>query len=258
MGRGTLLYKLDIRRAYRILPVCERDRHLLGIKFKNEFYVDCTLPMGGRSCARIFNGFGDVVCYAFERACSASTIEHYLDDFLGMVARSRKREADADFETVLATARSLGIPLAEKKLCPPDTSTVFLGFVVDTISMTVSVPEEKRLRYRKNVTEVINHRKATQAALISVNGQLQHVSEVLKPGRPFIRRLIDRAYSVRELHHYADIGLGDLQDLHWWSRGLSDWVGTRLLTFGEWRCLANCFGQSDASGSTPYLFVLNL
>ena len=114
--------------------------------------------------------------------------------------------------------------------------------------MTVSVPREKRYKYLKKVNLAIAHRKVSKKALRSLTGKLQHVAQVLTPGRPFIRRLIDRAHSVAKPWYMVDIRTGELEDLRWWKRTLSGWVGTKLLTYRDWRCEADCAGISEASG----------
>ena len=40
LGRGTQLVKLDIKDAYRIVPVHPTDYHLLGIRWKGHTYAD--------------------------------------------------------------------------------------------------------------------------------------------------------------------------------------------------------------------------
>ena len=44
MGRGTLLAKLDIKSAFRIIPVHPSDRVLLGMQWRDSWYVDTVLP----------------------------------------------------------------------------------------------------------------------------------------------------------------------------------------------------------------------
>ena len=43
-GRGTLLAKVDIRDAYRLVPIHPEDRTLLGMAWGQGFYVDLALP----------------------------------------------------------------------------------------------------------------------------------------------------------------------------------------------------------------------
>ena len=60
-GRGTLLAKLDIRSAYRNVPVHPGDRHLLGLRWKNRIFVDACLPFGLRSAPKILNTTADAL-----------------------------------------------------------------------------------------------------------------------------------------------------------------------------------------------------
>ena len=52
LGRGTLLAKLDIRSAYRLVPVNPANRQLLGVEWWGSLFVDGSLPFGLRSATR--------------------------------------------------------------------------------------------------------------------------------------------------------------------------------------------------------------
>ena len=54
LGRDTQLIKLDIKDAYRIVPVHPPDYHLLGIEWKGNTYLDRAQPFGLRSAPKIF------------------------------------------------------------------------------------------------------------------------------------------------------------------------------------------------------------
>ena len=49
LGVGALLAKIDIKQAYRMVPVHPEDRHLLGMKWQGRVLVDKTLLFGLRS-----------------------------------------------------------------------------------------------------------------------------------------------------------------------------------------------------------------
>ena len=61
VGKGALLAKVDIKSAYRIMPVHPEDRPLLGMQWKGELYVDTCLPFGLRSAPRIFTAVADML-----------------------------------------------------------------------------------------------------------------------------------------------------------------------------------------------------
>ena len=49
LGPGCLLYKRDLKKAYRPFLVDPKDYHLLGYTWDNQFYFDKVLTMGLRS-----------------------------------------------------------------------------------------------------------------------------------------------------------------------------------------------------------------
>ena len=61
LGQVALLAKLDIKSAYRLVPVHPDDRPLLGIQWKGGTYVDGMLPFGLRSAPKIFTAVADAL-----------------------------------------------------------------------------------------------------------------------------------------------------------------------------------------------------
>ena len=55
LGKGTLLAKIDIKSAFRLLPVHPADRHLLAMKWHDHLYVDTCLPFDLHSAPKLFN-----------------------------------------------------------------------------------------------------------------------------------------------------------------------------------------------------------
>lgn len=52
LGKGAVSGKMDVKSAFRLLPVHPSDDQLLGFKFNNFYYYDMCLPMGcSISCA---------------------------------------------------------------------------------------------------------------------------------------------------------------------------------------------------------------
>ena len=59
LGPGCLVFKTDLSRAYRQLPVCPADIGLLGFSWRRYLFVDRVLPFGLRSSAMFCQGFSD-------------------------------------------------------------------------------------------------------------------------------------------------------------------------------------------------------
>ena len=80
-GQGALLAKLDLKLAYRMVPVHPDDSPLLGITWKGSTYIDKVLPFGLRSAPIIFSAVADGLAWALFAEGVEYSI-HYLDDFL--------------------------------------------------------------------------------------------------------------------------------------------------------------------------------
>ena len=78
-GRGTLLAKLDLKSAYRIVPVHPDDRHLLGMEWEDTLCIDTALPFGLRSAPKIINALADALLWIMGHNGVRSAL-YYLDD----------------------------------------------------------------------------------------------------------------------------------------------------------------------------------
>ena len=62
----TLLAKLDLCEAYRIVPVHPEDRPHLGMQWKGKFYLDSALPFGLHSAPKIFSVVADSLLWTLQ------------------------------------------------------------------------------------------------------------------------------------------------------------------------------------------------
>ena len=69
-GPGPALAKIDIKSAYRIIPIHPEDRHLLGMKWEGSLYLDACLPFGLRSAPKIFTAVADAAECSQPWTCS--------------------------------------------------------------------------------------------------------------------------------------------------------------------------------------------
>lgn len=83
LGPGTLLAKLDLKDAFRHIPVRLADWPLLGCTWAGQFYYSVILVFGAKSAPYIFNLFAEALHWVIQRHIPAS-LRHYLDDFLPM------------------------------------------------------------------------------------------------------------------------------------------------------------------------------
>ncbi len=251
LGSGALLAKFDIKRAYRLLPVDTQDRKYLGMKWDGKFYIDLALPFGLRSAPKIFTKFANVLQALFERTGPVRYIQHYLDDFF-IVGEPRSDECQVALDKCFKVCQSLGVPLGEDKTEGPSTCITFLGFELDSVAMELRLPASKLEKIKAKLKFWDTRRSGTKRTLLSLIGSLQHCCQAIVLGRPFLRRLIDRACSVSELHHFVHLSSGEKEDLDWWNTLLQEWNGRSLFLFPKWEKAPDMFVTSDAAGSIGF------
>ena len=85
LGPGTQLVKMDLKEAYRIIPVHPDYHHLLAITWEGAVYVDRSLPFGLRSAPKIFTAVADAMAWALHTR-GIRLLLHYLDNFFCFLA----------------------------------------------------------------------------------------------------------------------------------------------------------------------------
>ena len=170
---------------YRLVPVHPEDRLLLGVEWKGDYYVDCMLPFGLRSAPKIFTAVADALEWCIRRR-GVVGVDHYLDDFV-IVAPPGSSVCQAYLALLEEECKALGITLAPDKKEGPATCLTFLGIEINTVSGTLSLPENKLLRMRQEIDSWLRWKTCRRRELESLVGVLQHAATVIPPGRTFVR-----------------------------------------------------------------------
>jgi len=113
----------------------------------------------------------------------------------------------------------------EDKLEGPDQVLTYLGIEIDSVQHVIRLPADKCRALVEAVRTRLGVKKCKKRELLSLVGSLSFACKVVKPGRIFLRRLIDLASSVKRLHHWLDVGSGARADLEMWSEFLKGWNG---------------------------------
>ena len=119
--------------------------------------------------------------------------------------------------------------MAEDKLEGPSQCIVFLGIEIDATSLIIRLPTDKLSHLSVAISSWINRKKCTKVELLSLIGSLSFACKVIRPGRIFLRRLIDLSTTVSNLHHHIDISSSARLDFNMWSSLLSTWNGSSVI-----------------------------
>ena len=109
--------KLDIKQAYRNIPVYLTDRPLLGMSWDGKVYVDKTLPFGLRSAPVIFSAVANALGWIMSKN-GVTILFNYLDDFLTL-GEPGSDECQLNLMSMLAICNSTGLPVEVDKCQRP-------------------------------------------------------------------------------------------------------------------------------------------
>ena len=219
--------KLDLKSAYRMVPVHPEDHWLLGMSWNDQLFGDTRLPFGLRSAAKIFSAVADGIAWAIH-CQNIKDFLHYLDDFLFM-GPPASETCDYNIKRAVATCEKLGFPVAPEKVDGPTTCITFLDIEVDFARMELRLPSPKLIRLRGLITHWLNKRAATKRELQVLIGHLAHAATVVRPGRTFIRGLIEASKIAIRPNHWTHLSVECQADLAGWNLFLDEWNGTSMM-----------------------------
>jgi hypothetical protein len=228
-GPGSRMAKLDLKDAFRHIPVRVQDYNLLGLHWGRKFYYLLALTFGLRNAPYIFNLFAEALHWIIQHHIPAH-IRHYLDDFLLNFGPSTPlMDCYAAIEWVMALGEQLGLTFQLSKTVWPTCVIEFLGLILDSLRMEARLPDDK-LSYLR---ELLCHWEAkTRASLHKVqelSGFLQFCCQVIPNSRPFLRRIFDFQSKFRSPFCRLRVPTGVRSDIAWWAIFSKQWNGVRLL-----------------------------
>ena len=144
--RDSFMCKIDLRAAYRSILISKASQKVTGLQWtfkgddKPTYMVDRALCFGARAAPGIFNRITQAVCRMMHRRGYLRTFA-YLDDFV--IIMDSFAECLEAMNTLLALLIKLGFLINYDKVVGPSQSLVFLGIEINTVEMTVSLPDKK-------------------------------------------------------------------------------------------------------------------
>ena len=247
LGKGAVMAKIDLKNAFRLIPVRPEDWNLLGIQWRDRFYIDICLPFGLRSAPSLFNQLADAIHWSLQHNHGVRHVLHYLDDFF-TAGLPGTTECSDNLQAMLSLCNNISAPVKTSKVEGPSTQLTFLGIVIDTEHMTASISLERKADLLLSIQSLRKKDKCTKHQLLSLVGKLSFACKVVPAGRIFLRRLIDLSCKVSRMHHHLRLCTDAYLDLDWWLAFLPTWNGTSYILESTWSTSPSMSLFTDASG----------
>lgn len=221
--------KVDLSNAYRSVKIHESNFKATGLKWRfsgdkqDTYMVDQRLPFGASQSPGIFNRITQSVRVMMAHK-GYKTIVVYLDDFL-IISQSYD-ECLLALSELMRLLRELGFQLNYNKIEGPKQKLIFLGVLINSVDMTLSVPDEKVTELRNDLQCFLQRTKVTKREIQSLSGKLNWVAQIVYGGRFHIRRLIDRSNTLKKQWYRTRVSADMKLDILWWLNFMNIFNGT--------------------------------
>ncbi|MBC7643931.1 MAG: hypothetical protein H7123_02315, partial [Thermoleophilia bacterium] len=232
LGPGCWLIKIDVKSAYKLIPVRAEDWPLLGFRWRGKYYYERTLPFGLKSSCAIWEWYATAMHAFIEKIVGVEYIVHYIDDFLFVI--QQRSVAARQLTAVQRMCEGLGVPIAPEKTEGPTTRLTFLGVELDTVAMTARLSESKLALLVSLLDGWAGKQHATKVELQSLCGKLQWACQVIRPGRSYLRRIIDFTTTFGTYGGSRAITREVRMDIAWWGQFAPTCNGHSMLYNEQW------------------------
>ena len=225
-GVSCFIGKSDYKSAFRKLGIRKLDWPVLllmarsPIDQKIYFFVDKCLPFGASISHSHFQRFSEAVAHILKAKASDWWKINYLDDYL--FVSFLKRRCDEQISIFLAICKEISFPVSMEKTFWSANLLTFLGFLINTIVPTVSIPADKIERVVTLIHLIINKKKTTVRLLEKLCGHLNFLCKCIVLGRAFTRRIYSYFSSSMKPHHHVRVTQEIRSDLDMWLQFLND------------------------------------
>ena len=219
LGSDSLLFKIDLKRAYRNLRSDPRDFSVLGIQWNSQRYVDVSvafgLKCGASACQLVTDSVTHLLASAGIWTCA------YLDDIVGV---ARPQNAYSAFLSLKNLITSLGLPINEEKVSTPVSKLTCLGIQIDARTGIMSIPQEKLQQIRGLCTLWSTKTTATRKELQKLVGHLMYLHKCIQPARLFVNRVL-QALRNAPLQGRTSLSAAFYKDIAWFSKFMASFNG---------------------------------
>ena len=245
LSRNEFICKLDLKDAYLTVPVHPSHWRFLRFHWQGKVYEYTALPFGLATAPRLFTKLLKPVLANLRTA--GVRLIGYLDDFL--IIGKTKPEAEGAYMKMKSLLESLGfIVNAEKSLQIATQKIEFLGYIIDSVRMDISLPVQKMRDIRSECRHLLRDKVTTVRKLARLVGMLVATNLAVPPAPLHYRALQALKIDALHRHHsYESVVILNHQstlDLKWWIDHLTRQNGSPIVQSPPTMII-----ESDASNS---------
>lgn len=226
--RNDWMVKMDMKDAYLAVPIHPPHRRYLRFRWREMLCEFQSLPFGLRSAPYVFTKILKPVIALLRKLGIRCIL--YLDDML-ILAQS-KRELLSNLATALELLILLGFIINTKKsVFTPKQMMDFLGFEINSVQMSMALPERKVEEIKKSARRMKNERGVTTRQLAGLLGLMVAAHPAVLPAPIYYRQLqLEKIRAVHQKGYNSHIQLSAAarEELDWWLYHMKQHNGSNL------------------------------
>lgn len=218
ISKNCFMGLIDQKDAYNMIPIHNDSQKFLKFRWKGILYKYTCLPFGSSLGPWLYTKIMKPVM-AYLRNKGILTVS-YLDDCLVIGASFNSCQLNITEVVKLYAKLGLRVNYAKSELVPKQ-KIKFLGFLLDSISMRLELPKEKKLKIVQNSLEFLNSSKNSIERLAELIGILISACPAVQYGQLYTRQLemekiVALANSNQNFSTKIHITDEARQDIQWW------------------------------------------
>lgn len=246
---SVVLAKLDLKDAFKHIPIHPGDWHMMGFSWPNAagvnmYYFSKVLSFGLRSAPALFDRYARCLPLFWKLEGGKSGLVRYVDDFL--IVASDLQVCNNDLDVLVATCKKSGFTIQPSKVTPPAKVIQFLGIEINTLNSSLRISDERMLEVRALLDTWVGRITCSKRQLLKLIGKLAFVARVVRKGRAFLGRLIALSKKLRYLHFRTRLNSEARKDISWWIESLNSNNGVCLYA-RDWSGVSVHHVYTDAS-----------
>ncbi|XP_068674606.1 uncharacterized protein [Montipora foliosa] len=196
MSQGCYMASVDIKDAYYTVPVATEHQKFLKFRWRDKLYQYTCLPNGLASAPRIFTKLLKPVFNILRQKGYLSS--SYIDDCY--LQGATYGECHDNVQETLMLLGDLGFPIHnEKSVLIPSQVLTFLGFVLNSVTMTVQLTKSRKQKLKTACRTLVNKETCTIQSVAEVIGVIVSSFPGVEHGPVHYRSLErDKSHALRE------------------------------------------------------------
>lgn len=216
------MVSLDLREAYFSVPISENSKKYLRFYFDECLYQFNALPYGLCTAPFVFTKIIRPIS-TYLRNCDV-ILTCYLDDIL--LFGNSEKDCTNNLTLTCNILQDLGFVINfEKSALLPKKVCKYLGFLLDSVSMSISVPEQKQETLKEKIKSFQQKSYCSIRDFSQLLGSLNSIAPAVPYGWVYTKILErEKFLALLKYHDNYDakmiLSKNKILDLHWWCKNM--------------------------------------